>query len=70
MTDFEPNAPVGLAVSNSGNLYCLDADSISMCNILRITSSIMDVRSRGRSSEFRRDMTISYYVQMTWIGKI
>jgi len=40
VTEFEPNAPVAMTVSNSGNLYCLDSDSIYQCNILRICSSL------------------------------
>jgi len=36
--DFQPCGPISLAVSSAGNVYVLDSEYISVCNILKICS--------------------------------
>jgi len=47
VVDFEPNGPMALTVSGSGNLYVLDSETIQYCNVLRICSIHMDKPTEG-----------------------
>eukprot|EP00746_Dinoflagellata_sp_MGD_P008075 gnl/MRDRNA2_/MRDRNA2_116099_c0_seq1.p1 gnl/MRDRNA2_/MRDRNA2_116099_c0~~gnl/MRDRNA2_/MRDRNA2_116099_c0_seq1.p1 ORF type:complete len:1069 (-),score=150.90 gnl/MRDRNA2_/MRDRNA2_116099_c0_seq1:47-3175(-) len=47
VVDFEPNGPIALAVSGSGNLFVLDSEFVHCCNILKICSLHASKQTEG-----------------------
>merc|ERR1719197_365806 len=47
VVDFEPNGPIALTVSGSGNIYVLDSEFVHTCNILKICSLHASKQTEG-----------------------